>query len=313
MAATEGPGAPGDAQGLVSVRDLTEERIETLLDKAQRHKKRLDGGTEQDLANGNVLATMFYEPSTRTRLSFESAMERLGGSTISVTEASESSAAKGESLADTARVLSGYADAIVLRHPREGSARLAARFASVPVVNAGDGAGEHPTQTLTDLYTIREATGSLDQVQVVLAGDLRYGRTVHSLVLALGLFDANIVLVPPTDEFQLPEPLIEEVRERGATVETAASLEKAVPGADILYQTRLQTERFDGQGVDPQRVTIDTLREAPPGLKVLHPLPRVDEISQEVDETQYAAYFDQAHNGLPVRMGVLETLFGGDP
>ncbi len=311
MAAPEGPEAPHD-EGLVSVRDLTRDRIDRLLDEAQRHQKRLDGGDPQTLAEGRVLATLFYEPSTRTRLSFESAMERLGGSTLSVSEASATSAAKGESLADTARVLSGYADAIVLRHPREGSARLASRFATVPVVNAGDGAGEHPTQTLTDLYTIREATGSLDGVRVLLGGDLRYGRTVHSLALALGLYDAEIVLVPPSNEFQLPDALIEETRQRGATVTTADSLDEAVPDADILYQTRLQTERFEGQGETPQRVTIDTLREAPPDMKVLHPLPRVDEISQEVDDTDHAAYFQQAHNGLPVRMAVLETLFGRD-
>jgi len=297
---------PADGRDLVSVRDLTRERIDGLLDTAQRHAKALDGDGPRQLADGRVLATIFYEPSTRTRLSFESAMERLGGSTISTTDASETSAAKGEALADTARVVAGYADAIVLRHPRQGSAQLAARFADVPVVNAGDGAGEHPTQTLTDLFTVRDATGSLDDTRVILAGDLRFGRTVHSLALALALYEAELVLVPPNEEFDLPEALEQEVRELGATVEREATLEDAVPGADILYQTRLQTERFEGQGASPQRVTVETLREAGAGLRVLHPLPRVDEIAPEVDDTDHAAYFDQAHNGLPVRMAVLE-------
>lgn len=296
----------------MSVRDLARERIDGLLDEAQRQAKALDGGEPERIADGRVLATLFYEPSTRTRLSFESAMERLGGSTLSVSEASATSAAKGESLADTVRVVSGYADTIVLRHPREGSARLAARFSSVPVVNAGDGAGEHPTQTLTDLYTIREATGSLDGVRVVLSGDLRYGRTVHSLTLALANYDAELVLVPPSEEFALPDRLEEEVRELGAEITREATLEEALPKADILYQTRLQQERFEGQGVAPHRVTVETLREAPPGLRVMHPLPRIDEIAPEVDRTEHAAYFEQAHNGLPVRMAVLATVFGGE-
>lgn len=312
MATLEGPDQKGQPRDLVSVRDLTRDQIDTLLNKAQRQEKQLEASEGQALGTNAVLATLFYEPSTRTRLSFESAMERLGGSTISVTEASASSAAKGESLADTVRVISGYSDAIVLRHPREGSARLAARFATVPVINAGDGAGEHPTQTLTDLYTIREATGQLDDVRVVLGGDLRYGRTVHSLVLALGLYEADLILAAPTGEFDLPEGLRQEAEDRGATITHAASLEDAVHDADILYQTRLQTERFEGQGVRPHRVTMETLREAPPGLKVLHPLPRIDEIARDVDETEHAAYFQQAHNGLPVRMAVLETLLRGD-
>lgn len=307
MAAIDGPDAD-EPRHLVSVRDLTRERIDEILDEAQRKAKALDGDEPLTDAEGRVLATLFYEPSTRTRLSFESAIRRLGGSAISVSEASATSAEKGESLADTVRVVSGYADAIVLRHPREGSARLAARFATVPVANAGDGAGEHPTQTLTDLYTIREATGSLDRVRVVLSGDLHYGRTVHSLALALAIYGAELVLVPPHEEFDLPDDLADEVTERGASIEYADSLEDALPKADILYQTRLQEERFEGQGVSPHRVTIETLREAPPDLKVLHPLPRVDEIAPAVDDTDYAAYFQQAHNGLPVRMAVLTHL-----
>lgn len=311
MPATDARGASPERH-LVSVRDLTRERIDGILDEAERQAKALAGEEQQRTAEGRVLATLFYEPSTRTRLSFESAIRRLGGSAISVSDASATSVEKGESLADTARVVSGYADAIVLRHPREGSARLAARFASVPVVNAGDGAGEHPTQTLTDLYTIRQATGTLDGVRVILAGDLRYGRTVHSLVLALATYDADLVLVPPVDEFDLPDHLKAEVEQAGATVTRMEDIESALSKADILYQTRLQEERFEGQGVRPQKITVETLREAPPALRVMHPLPRANEISPEVDQTDHAAYFEQAHNGLPVRMAVLEELFGGD-
>jgi aspartate carbamoyltransferase catalytic subunit len=299
----------GDPGHLVSVRDLDRSRIDAILDEAERQQKALDGNEHQTVASGRVLASLFYEPSTRTRLSFDSAMQRLDGDTITISEASASSVAKGESLADTARVVSGYADAIVLRHPREGSARLAARFATVPVINAGDGAGEHPTQTLTDLFTIRQAAGRLDDASVVLAGDLRYGRTVHSLGLALALYGANLRLVPVGD-LDLPDQLEDEIRERGASITREASIEEAIADADILYQTRVQEERIEDVDARPERVTLDTLREAPGGLKVMHPMPRVEGIASEVDDTPHAAYFDQAHNGLPVRMAVLNRVFG---
>ncbi len=304
---SKGPGT--DQPDLVSVRDLDTGRIDALLDEAQRQAKRGTGERADDAA-GRVLATLFYEPSTRTRLSFESAMQRLGGSTISVADDATSSVAKGESLADTVRVVSGYADAIVLRHPREGAARLAARFADVPIVNAGDGAGEHPTQTLTDLHTIREAAGDLRGVHVALAGDLRYGRTVHSLVLALALYGAKLTLVPAGD-LALPERLAEEAETRGATLEHAEALESVIPEVDIVYQTRVQRERIDdapAQRQDP--ITLDLLREAKPSMRVLHPLPRVDGIDAAVDETEHAAYFQQARNGLPVRMAVLRDVLG---
>lgn len=304
-------GGPGNGH-LVSVRDLTRVRIDDLLDEAERMSKRLSAREPMAMGQDRVLATLFYEPSTRTRLSFETAIQRLGGTSISVSEAGVSSVAKGESLADTVRVVSGYADAIVLRHPREGSARLAARFSEVPVINAGDGAGEHPTQTLTDLYTIRETTGSLDGATVILSGDLRYGRTVHSLALALALYGAELRLVPAGD-LDLPGELEAEVEQRGATVTRPDDLTDALPQADILYQTRVQRERFEGRYLAPEPVTLDTLREAPPSLKVLHPLPRIEEIAREVDESDHAAYFKQAHNGLPVRMAVLADILEVEP
>jgi len=300
---------PEGGRSLVSVRDLDRDRIDTILDEAERFQKALDGDGPQQTASNRVLAALFYEPSTRTRLSFESAMQRLGGDTITISEASASSMAKGESLADTVRVVSGYADAIVLRHPRQGSARLAARFADVPVVNAGDGAGEHPTQTLTDLLTIRQASGSLEDATVVVAGDLRYGRTVHSLGLALGIYGANLRLVP-TGDLDLPADLEEEIRSRGASIERADAIWDALPQADILYQTRVQEERIEGTGARPETVTLETLREAPAGLKVMHPLPRVGGIDPAVDDSDHAVYFEQARNGLPIRLAVLNQIFG---
>lgn len=310
VAARGSTGGPGTGQAdLVSVRDLDTGRIDALLDEAQRQAKR-GTGERADEADGRVLATLFYEPSTRTRLSFESAMQRLGGSTISVADDTTSSVAKGESLADTVRVVSGYADAIVLRHPREGAARLAARFSDVPIINAGDGAGEHPTQTLTDLFTIREAAGGLQDVHVALAGDLRYGRTVHSLVLALALYGAELTLVPAGD-LRLPERLVDEAKARGATVDLSDSLESVIPEVDIVYQTRVQHERIDEAPAQRQEpITLDLLREAKPSLRVLHPLPRVDGIDAAVDDTEHAAYFQQARNGLPVRMAVLREVLG---
>jgi aspartate carbamoyltransferase catalytic subunit len=299
----------GEQAHLVSVRDLDPSGIDAILDEAVRQKKALDGNERQSTAEGRVLASLFYEPSTRTRLSFDSAMQRLCGDTITISQAETSSVAKGESLADTVRVVGGYADAIVLRHPREGSARLAARFADVPVINAGDGAGEHPTQTLTDLFTIRESAGTLEDATVVLAGDLRYGRTVHSLGLALALYGADLRLVPVGD-LGLPDALADEIEQAGASITREDSIEDAIMNADVLYQTRVQEERIEGSGARPETVTVDTLREAPANLKVLHPLPRVEGIDPAVDDTEHAAYFEQAHNGFPVRMAVLDRIFG---
>lgn len=310
MPSDSGRSPPGDDRSLVSVRDLDRGRIDTILDEAERFQKALDGDGPETVAEDQVLAALFYEPSTRTRLSFESAMQRLGGDTITISEASTSSVAKGESLADTVRVVSGYADAIVLRHPSQGSARLAARFADVPVVNAGDGAGEHPTQTLTDMLTIRRAAGNLEEATVVMAGDLRYGRTVHSLGLALAKYGAEIRFVPVGD-LDIPSDLLEEI-EKGASVTFEDSIEEALPQADILYQTRVQEERIEGSGARPETVTLDTLREAPADLKVMHPLPRVGGIDPEVDGSDYAMYFEQARNGLPVRMAVLTQIFGDE-
>lgn len=262
---------------------------------------------------GQVVALLFYEPSTRTRLSFEAGAKMLGAETISIDSKEASSMAKGETLADTVRVVEGYCDLIVLRHPSEGSARMAAEYASVPVINAGDGANEHPTQTLLDLYTIWKWRGSLDGLEVAVAGDLRYGRTVHSLARALTLFDDVTLRMVSPEKLAFPEELLK--RLTGLEVERAESLEEAVEGADVLYLTRIQEERF----TDPEeyeevagsyRVTPELLEGR--DLALMHPLPRVDEISPAVDDMEQGMYFEQSANGVAVRKALLTLLLEGE-
>jgi aspartate carbamoyltransferase catalytic subunit len=257
---------------------------------------------------------LFYEPSTRTRLGFESAMKRLGGSTLGFAEPMGSSVSKGETLADTIRMVESYSDAIVLRHPQEGAARLAAEFTERPVINAGDGAGQHPTQTLLDLYTIWDERGSIDGTKIALVGDLKYGRTVHSLTYALCNFDVELTFVAPGG-LQMPREVTERVRELGLPLSMTEDLEKVVSEVDVLYVTRIQKERFP----DPQeyakvagsyRVDLPLLANARKGLIVLHPLPRIDEIAPEVDATPHARYFEEAFNGVPVRMALLSMILG---
>ena len=257
---------------------------------------------------------MFFEPSTRTRLSFESAVGRLGGVCIGFAEGAVSSQTKGESLADTVRVVEGYSDLILIRHPNEGSARLAAEFARVPVVNCGDGAHQHPTQTFVDLYTLRRECGRLDELNVVFVGDLRYGRTVHSLVMTLADFDARMTSVSP-EFLRLPREQREALEGLGVSFKEARTLDGALADADVIYVTRIQQERF----TDPiefekvkgsYRVDADTLAEARPQVVILHPLPRLEEIAPEVDRHPHAAYFRQAHYGVAVRKALLALLLG---
>jgi len=265
-----------------------------------------------------ILGTLFYEPSTRTRLSFEVAMLRLGGQVVGFADPRASSVAKGETLADTARIVGGYCDIIVIRHPLMGAAKVAADHAGVPVINAGDGPHEHPTQTLTDLFAIRRAFGRLDGLRVGLCGDLKYGRTVHSLAPTLARFGADVVCIA-SDELQMPEEVLAEVeRISGRRPDTAADLSAAVADLDVLYMTRIQRERFS----DPahyERVrgvyvlTPDILACAPERMIVLHPLPRVDEIDPAVDSDPRAWYFRQAHGGVPVRMALISLLLGLEP
>jgi aspartate carbamoyltransferase catalytic subunit len=292
---------------VITVGDFRREEILFLLDAAERFENLVG-----PLLAGRVVATLFYEPSTRTRLSFESAVGRLGGRAIGFAEAGVSSQAKGESLADTVRVVEGYSDLILLRHTAEGAARLAAEFARVPVVNCGDGAHQHPTQTLVDLYTVRREVGRLDGLHFVFVGDLRYGRTVHSLVTTLAHFHARVTLVSPAF-LRLPAEQRNALDALGVPYEETTDLAAAVRRADVLYVTRIQRERFTDplefeKAKDSYRVDDELLASAPPSLAILHPLPRVNEIAPEVDAHPHAAYFRQAHYGVAVRKALLALL-----
>ncbi len=288
---------------LISIDDLSKDDIIYILDKAEEFEE-IAKGRKSNLLEGKILANLFFEPSTRTRMSFEVAMKRLGGEVLNVTAQEASSIAKGETLADTVRVVSKYADAIVIRHPLEGSARLAAEFSEVPVINAGDGAGQHPTQTLLDLYTIRKES-KLEGLKIALLGDLKYSRTVHSLIKALTLFNAKIYLVSP-ESLRLPEEFLEGLK---GNVEEA-KLEDVIEEIDVLYVTRIQKERFPDEEeyrkvAGSYRITPEVLRDAKDDLIIMHPLPRVDEIDPAVDRTKHAKYFDQVFYGVPVRMAIL--------
>jgi aspartate carbamoyltransferase catalytic subunit len=298
---------------VLSMRDFSREEIDSVLDMASSLEP-FARGKRSDMLSGKILALLFFEPSTRTRMSFETAMKRLGGGVITLGPAEGSSIAKGESLADTVRVIGGYADALIIRHPKEGSARLAAEFSPVPVLNAGDGAGHHPTQTLLDLYTIKKES-RLDGLRVALVGDLKYGRTVHSLAYALSLYGAEITLVsPPT--LRMPEAIKADLSSKGTRVCETCDLAQVTNDVDVLYMTRIQRERFP----DPleykkvarsYRLTPQSLAGCHSNLIIMHPLPRVDEISPDVDKTPHARYFQQSFYGVPVRMALLKMLIGG--
>jgi aspartate carbamoyltransferase len=300
---------------LISINDLSRPEIEAILAQAAEFEWAVKGQRRLTHLGGAVLATMFYEPSTRTRLSFESAMHRLGGDVISVAEArTSSSAAKGETIADAVRVIEHYADVIVQRHPALGSAQEAAQAASVPILNAGDGAGEHPTQALLDLYTIQQERGTLDGLTITLAGDLKHGRTVHSLSQALTHWGVSLILAAPPP-LAMPAELTARLRDGGLTVHETDNLAKAMAQSDLAYMTRLQKERFD----DPTeyerlkgRFVIDRalIESTRPDVTIMHPLPRVNEIATDVDSLPNAAYFRQAGNGVYTRMALLALVLG---
>ena len=290
---------------LISIGDFDRNEIDKLLD----HARQLDREKyDKNALYGKILATLFFEPSTRTRMSFESAMARLGGTSLSVGSVEACSIAKGETLADTIRVVSGYADAIVIRHPKEGAARLAAEFSTVPVINAGDGAGQHPSQTLLDLYTIRQSM-PIDKIDVALIGDLRYGRTAHSLASALSLYDVRLHTISPKG-LELPANLAAELSDKGMEIVEHDEINEVISDVDVLYVTRIQRERFPDSASyfnvsSSYRITPELLCSARNHLIILHPLPRVDEIDPRVDELPYARYFEQSRNGVPVRMAML--------
>lgn len=301
---------------LVSIRDLDREQIDYILDLSEKMIPYAKGEKVKKILDGKVLGNLFFEPSTRTKLSFESAAARLGCSVIDVSEMSMTSMSKGETLADTIKMVDAYCDLIVLRHPHEGAARLAAKFSENPVINAGDGAGSHPTQTLLDLFTMRSSKGSLDGLNIVLVGDLKYGRTVHSLAEALALSGAKLTFVAP-ESLQMPPDTFNHLVEKGCRPHKTAVLEDVIDQADVLYVTRIQKERFPDPAeykkvAGMYRIDNAILREAKSDMIVMHPLPRVDEIMPEVDSTPHAKYFEQAFNGVPVRMALLCAILGGD-
>ena len=295
------------------MREFSREEIDSVLDLAASLEP-YARGKKSDMMAGKILALLFFEPSTRTRMSFETAMKRLGGSVINLGPAEGSSISKGESLADTVRVVAGYSDALVIRHPKEGSARLASQFSPVPVINAGDGAGHHPTQTLLDLYTIKKES-HLERLSIALVGDLKYGRTVHSLAYALSLYGADITLVSPPN-LRMPEPIRSDLAGKGTLLREACDLGEVVNNVDVLYMTRIQRERFPDpveykKVASSYRITPEFLSGARENLIIMHPLPRVDEISPAVDQTAHARYFQQSFYGVPVRMALLKMLITG--
>ena len=293
---------------------FTREELEYILDVAGDMRARLDKVKSLDLMRGYVMGALFFEPSTRTRLSFETAMHRLGGSVVGFASAGVSSSAKGESLADTIRNVDQYVDLIVMRHPKIGSAREAAAVATVPVINGGDGAGQHPTQALLDLFTIRSERGQVDGNTVALCGDLKYGRTVHAGVELYKHFDCKLILVAP-EALKMPPDITARLREHGVQVEETTDLEGAMGEADVLYMTRIQKERFEDPA-EYQRLkgsyvlTREMVERINPDLTILHPLPRVDEIATDVDGLPGAAYFRQARNGVYVRMALIALIAG---
>lgn len=298
---------------IVSIDDVTHAEIADIFRKADEMAASIRQGKPLKILDGKIMATFFYEPSTRTRLSFESAMHRLGGSVISVPEAKSSSVAKGETLADTVRMAESYSDIIVIRHPMEGAAKLAARFSSKPIINAGDGSGQHPTQTIMDLYTIQKELGGIDGKEITMVGDLRYGRTVHSLILALSGFDVKVNLVSP-EILKVPEYIVSRLPP-DFKVKVTNDLESILPDTDVLYVTRIQKERFTDQNeyqsvIGSYSINMETVDKMKEKSIVMHPLPRIDEISPEVDASPKAAYFRQAGNGVPVRMALISTILG---
>lgn len=302
-------------KSIISIDQFSPEDIEILF-------RRTDAMARWEMAHkalanqaGRITTNLFYEASTRTSASFEGAMKRLGGDVISITNVNYSSVSKGESLGDTARTLAQYSDAIVLRHGQKGAAAEAAKFAGKPVINAGDGVGEHPTQALLDLYTIRKEQGQIEGLKVALVGDLRYGRTVHSLAKLLANYGAELTYVAP-EGFDMPEDITSVVAQRGSNQRKITRLRDCVADQDVVYSTRIQTERFDSSDIDitalqqNHTVTPEIMEMMSPTATLMHPLPRGREIDPAVDSDPRAAYFRQVHNGMHVRMALLDLVLG---
>lgn len=291
-------------KNLISIKDLSKEEILFLLDDAKQYKNK----PFMPLLNGKIMASCFFEPSTRTRLSFEVAMKRLGGEVVGFSDLNNISVQKGESLYDTIKIIGLYVDVLVIRHPLEGAARQAANATNKPVINAGDGSNEHPTQTLLDLFTIQECHHTLEGLNIALSGDLLYSRAAHSLIYALQNFSSRLYFVC-SPSLSLPPSICEMMKKKQIKHSFHQTLEEVVDKADILYMTRIQRERMANRDIPTaETLTRQILQSAKKGLKVLHPLPRVQEIALDVDDTEHAYYFNQAENGCCVRQAILKYL-----
>jgi len=306
--------APFYGKDILSVKQFSRADLDVIFGVAHEMREMVQRVGTFDLLKGKILANLFYEPSTRTSSSFTSAMERLGGSVIPINEVRYSSVSKGESLPDTVRTLECYADVIVLRHPEMGASALAAKYSRKPIINAGDGVGEHPTQALLDLFTIVEELGQVDGLTVTMLGDLKYGRTVHSLARLLALFGVKLNYVSP-EILRMPSDVIGELKEKSIPQAEFTTLDEILPQTDVLYVTRVQKERFEDEAVyesvkQAYVITPETLAPAKERMIIMHPLPRVGEISMEVDDDPRAAYFRQMEYGLYVRMALLALVLG---
>ncbi|MDA3904972.1 MAG: aspartate carbamoyltransferase [Bacteroidales bacterium] len=297
-------------RSLISINDFSKKEYLKILDIAEEFEE----NPRQKILENHVIATLFFEPSTRTRLSFESAISQLGGKIIGFTDASSSSVSKGETLMDTIKTVANYSDLIVMRHPLDGSARWASEVAGIPIINAGDGANQHPTQCLLDMYSIRKTQGTLENIHIAFVGDLKYGRTVHSLVIALTQFNATFHLVSP-EELKLPSVIKKYIKDSGLKYHQYTELESIMDKVDILYMTRIQRERF-ADPMEYERVKNSyilknkMLENSKSNMRVLHPLPRVNEIEEAVDQNTKAYYFQQARNGVYVRQALLASILG---
>ena len=306
--------SPWYGKSIVSVKQFDRDDLRYIFEVAHEMREMVERVGTFDLLKGKILANLFYEPSTRTASSFTAAMERLGGSVIPINEVKYSSVSKGESLPDTVRSLECYSDVIVLRHPEIGASALAAKYAKKPILNGGDGAGEHPTQALLDLFTIIEEHGQPDGLTITMLGDLKHGRTVHSLARLLSLYDVRLNYVSP-DILRMPSEIIQEIEEKGIPQNEYTGLEEALPETDVLYVTRVQKERFaDPEAYEKVKgayvITPETMQSAKSDMILMHPLPRVGEISMELDDDPRAAYFRQMEYGMYVRMALLAMVLG---
>jgi len=302
-------------KNIISIRDFNRKQIELILDTAEKMEPIARGEKVSKPMEGKILGTLFFEPSTRTRLSFTVAMQRLGGQVMGFIGAGMTSIAKGESLTDTIKVVERYCDMIVMRHPVEGSARLAAEVSKKPIINGGDGANQHPTQTMLDLYTIRKLKGKIDGLNIALLGNLKHGRVMRSLAYGASMFNAKLSLISPPG-LEMSEYIIQEIKEKfNITPFETNDIDEGLQKADVLYICRIQKERFDDKPEAEKmqkafRITPEVLKQCKDDVVLLHPLPKVMEIDPRVDEMKYAKYFDQAFYGVPVRMAILGLLSG---